>query len=85
MNSTADCSPRRSRPQTLVATDTRHHRLDELVSHLSGCHPTAARRALAASALDDHPDLESGIDAVADALVAVKASAPARAATLVTA
>jgi hypothetical protein len=89
MTSTADCSPRRTRhaptppdraPRTSPEPDPapHRHRLDELVSHLSGCHPDAARRAIAATGVGDGADRATATAAVADALVEVSAALGAR-------
>ena len=68
---TADGSPRRTTTvaATKAASPARPHRLDELVWHLSGCHPAAARRAVAGVAA---VDFDEAITAVARALTTVR-------------
>jgi len=71
MTPSADGTPRRT---TRAEPTTTPHRLDELVWHLSGCHPAAARRAL--RGVDAPADLDEAISAVARALVTVKSRVP---------
>jgi hypothetical protein len=75
MTLTADGSPRRTTPPAAGSAPHRNpHRLDELVWHLSGCHPAAARRALAD--VDAPVDFDAAITAVAQALVTVRSRVP---------
>jgi hypothetical protein len=54
---------------TPTAPPNAHHRLDELVWHLSGCNPAAARAALSDVVVHDFAD---AVAVVARALVQVR-------------
>jgi hypothetical protein len=55
----------------------RHHRLDELIWHLTECEPGAATAALRASTAAEPYDFDAAITAVAGALVRLRARVPA--------